>query len=69
MTRVTITKDWTLYIIEAGEKSFLEDHKQMEIGADDERQNLFVFSEFVRTYGLRGTVNACRRYLRNKKKR
>ena len=67
MTKATLKNGWKLYILEINEDSPLENHKTMEIAADDERKNLFAHEIMVITHGLDSVVNSCNKYADTRK--
>ena len=66
MTKIILNDGWKLFICEYNEKSPLKDHGPMEIGADDERKNLFVYEIMVRTYGLDSVSKSCNKYIKTR---
>ena len=58
----TLKNGYTLILIRYDETSPMENHKGMEVAADDENRRFYVYETMVACYGLESVTKACEAY-------
>lgn len=58
----TLKNGYALIVIGYGETSPMENHKGMEVAADDENRRFYVYEIMLACYGLESVTKACEAY-------